>query len=141
MNKNSVPDDAIPEVAAFIEAREKIERFKAAYPEVFEQLAPLVEVYNSTLQSAEKAVRALGVTCGPFVRYQESTKYDPEKLYDAVGHDGFLNVGGKTKTVTVYEVDKSRLEAFISSGALPKEVVEAVRTISPRYKAPDPIKI
>lgn len=136
-----LPETAVPEVQAFIEAKEKVDRLKEAYPEVFEQLASIKDEYNSTLQAADKAVRARGVSCGPFVKYQEQTKYDAEKLYDALGREKFLEVGGKTSTITTYDVDRARLEAHIAAGAIDADVLGEVRTVSPRYRKPDPIEI
>lgn len=137
----SLPETAIPEVAAFLEAKERLDRLREAYPEVFEQLSELKDEYNSRLEAADKAVRARKISCGPFVKYQEQTKYDAEKLYDALGREKFLEVGGKTSTVTTYEVDRARLEAHIASGTIDKEVVEDVREVSPRYKKPEKIFI
>lgn len=136
-----IPEDQVPEVQHFIEVGEKIERLKEAYPEVFEQLQSLTEEFNAALESADKACRAKKISCGPFDLYQWQTKYNAEKLYEEVGRDKFLEIGGKISTVTQYDVDKAKLEAHISSGAIEKEVVDVVKETSPRYKKPEKIHI
>ena len=137
----TLPESSIPEVAAFVEAKERVDRLKEAYPEVFEQLSILAEDYNSTLEAAFKAVKAKNVSCGPFDRYQEQKKYDASKLYDAVGRERFLELGGKTTTVTEFSVDRARLEASIAASMVPQDVVEEVLIISPRYKQPEKITL
>lgn len=137
----TVPADQIPEVQHFLEVKDRVERLKEAYPEVFEQLQVLTQDYNQALEAAEKAVRARKVSCGPFNLYQWQTKYDADKLHEELGKEEFLRVGGKIQTITQYEVDKAKLEAHITSGSIPKEVVEEVREVSPRYKKPEKISI
>jgi hypothetical protein len=140
-NQNPVPESMIPEVAAFVEAQERISRLKESYPEIFEQLDILKDDYNTALEAAEKAVRAQKVSCGPFTLISIQTKYDAEKLYEAVGRDAFLRFGGIEKSVTVFSVDKSRLEAAIAANAVPSMVVEDVKDVSPRFKKPEKIVI
>jgi hypothetical protein len=137
--RKPVPENTIPEVAAFIEAELKIERLKAAYPEVFEQFQQLAEEYNTQLESAEKAVRGRGVSCGPFTVMSSTNKYDPDKLFEELGREKFLELGGTVKTITVYDVDKARLEAHIAAGAVPDAVLGETRTIVHRYKKPEKI--
>lgn len=129
----------IPEVAEFIEAKEKLQRLKDAYEDVFEAFGELVEAYNTTLEAAEKAVRSKQVSCGPFDLYQWQTKYHPDKLYEEVGHETFLAVGGKVELIPTYSVDKTRLDAAIAADKLPQAVVDIVRVKSPRYKKPSKV--
>lgn len=134
-----VPENQIPEVEHFLQVKERIENLKEAYPEVFEQLGQLAQDYNQALEAADKVVRAKKVSCGPFDLYQWQTRYNPEKLYEELGRDEFLKVGGTIKTITTYDVDKAKLEAHITSGVIASEVVEVVRDVSPRYKKPEKI--
>lgn len=140
-NTKTLPENAIPEVASFLEAQTRIQRLKEAYPEIFEQLEQLKDDYNAKLEAADKAVRAKQVSCGPFQLSSVAVKYDANKLYEEVGRDRFLEIGGMMKTVQVYEVDRARLEANIASGTLSKQVVDEVRDISPRYKKPEKVSI
>ena len=139
MATKNLPESAIPEVAAFVEAQERLQRLQDAYPEIFVQFKQLAEDYNQALEAADKAVRAQKVSCGPFSLMSVTTKYDAEKLYEEVGREAFLKFGGIEKSVTKYEVDKGRLEAAIAANAVPAKVVEDVRDISPRYKKPEKI--
>lgn len=135
----TVPESTIPEVARFIEAQERINRLKEAYPEIFEQFESLKDEYNSALEAADKAVRARGVSCGPFTMMNTATKYDPTKLYEEVGRDKFLEFGGVEKTITVFELDKARFDSCIAAGAVPSSIVGDVKSVTPRYKKPEKI--
>lgn len=138
--KKVVPESAVPEVQQFLAVREKLHRLKESYPEVFEALDALKQEYNQALEAADKVVRAKQISCGPFDLYQFQTKYDADKLAEELGESEFLRVGGVVKTVKTYDIDKAKLEAHITSGSIDKEVVDHVRTISPRYKKPDKIE-
>lgn len=131
----------VPDVLNFLTAVAELETFRALHGDIFDQYAQLVERYNQTLEAADKKVRALGITCGPFDRYQTSTSYDPKALYDAVGHDRFLQVGGDVHTEKVFKIDKAKVEVAIEQGRIPQEAVDSFRTISPRYHKPEKITI
>jgi hypothetical protein len=135
----TMAESSIPEVARFVEAQEKINRLKEAYPEIFEQFEALKDEYNSSLEAADKAVRSRGVSCGPFSLMNTATKYDPAKLYEEVGRDNFLRFGGVEKTVTVFELDKARFEAAVAAGEIPAAVLSDVKAVTPRYKKPEKI--
>lgn len=139
--QKKIEDHEIPEVVRFNEAREQIEQLYESYPQVFDQLRQLSEEYNSALEAADKAVRARKVTCGPFVMYQTQTKYHAEKLYEEVGRERFFELGGKVNTVTTFELDKAKFEAHVTANAVPAEVVEVVREVSPRYRKPEKISV
>lgn len=133
--------EAIPEVMEFLDAKAALEEFKAEHPKVFEELGHLVDRYNTTREQAEKAARAAEVKCGPFDAYQVTVKYDANALYNAIGRDLFLQVGGTISQKTVYDVDKGRLEAAITSPntKLTDEVVKSVRKETVVYHVPDPL--
>lgn len=141
MADHNTPLSEVPEVADFVEAQERIQRLKDAYPEVFEQLAQLKEDYNAKLEAADKAVRAKQISCGPFSLMSVQTKYNADKLYEELGRSTFLAVGGAEKTVTELSVDRARLEAAIAAGKVPQKTVDKVRDTSPRYKKPEKIII
>lgn len=136
-----VPETSIPEVVEFISAKDTLEAFKDSHVEVFEEWAGLVEKYNTAMQNADKAVRAREVTCGPWVCAHFTTKYDAETLYNHLGRDKFLEVGGRIEAKTVYEVDKGRIEASIAQGKIANDTVDSIRKISPTYHAPKPAAI
>lgn len=137
----TVPIESIPAVVEFVNARDAIQEFKEEHAEVFEQLEQLTEQYNTTLEQAVQSCRAQKVGCGPIVLKHFATKYDAEALYNAVGRDKFLELGGKLATQTVYDLDKGRLEACIAQNKLPKDVVETVRKESANFSKPEPLVV
>lgn len=134
---NTTDPVEIPAVVDYMDAADKLREFKEEHADVFEAYDFLVQEHNNKLEAAEKVVRAQGVSCGPFDLYQYQTKFDAEKLYDAVQREEFLRLGGKIETVPVYSVDKNIFEAKLAQGAVPKNVVDVVVKTSPRYKTPD----
>lgn len=136
-----VAETDIPEVMHFLAVKKQIDDLKEGYPEVFERLRQLQQDYNQALEAAEKAVRGRQVSCGPFNLYQWQTSLDAEKLYEELGRDEFLKVGGKIQTVTTYDLDKNKFEAHVTAGTIPKEVVDVVKKVSPRYKKPEKINV
>ncbi len=144
MQKKTAPNlnpREVPEVVEFLDAQDAIQAFKAEHPEVFEQLSQLVERYNTALEQADKACRSREVSSGPFNLYQFTTKYNAEALFNAVGRDAFLAMGGKLETVTQFSVDRGRLEACIAQGKLPNEVVAHVRKETPNFHEPDKLAV
>jgi hypothetical protein len=135
--------EEIPEVLEFLDAKAAVEEFKEEHPKVFEEFAHLVDRYNTTLEQADKAARAQEVKIGPFDAYQVKVQYDASALYNAIGRDLFLQVGGIINTETVYGLDKGRLEAAITSpnSKIPEEVVKSVRKESVVYHTPPKLVI
>jgi hypothetical protein len=132
------PTESFPEVIEFLEAKAALEEFKQVHPEVFEELSQLTERYNATLEQAEKVVRQSESKCGPFDAYQVSVKYNAEALYNAVGRDAFLQIGGTINQTTEYELDKGRFEAAVSSPSnkITEEVLKTVRKETVTYHVP-----
>lgn len=120
---------------------EVAERTIAMYEEenasVFATYKELIEERNQKRQAADKLVRALDVSCGPWDRYSERVKWDPDALYQGLGKDGFLAIGGSISTETVYKIDKDRVEQAYKAGSIPANVVTAARAVSPSYHAPE----
>jgi hypothetical protein len=133
---NDTDPSELPEVQAYIEAVDMLNAFRDQHPKIFEAYGALVDDMNQKLQAADKAVRAKGVSCGPWEHYQNQEKFDPQALYEALGRDDFLKVGGVLQTVTTYGLDKNKLKAAAVNGDVPEEVMEQVRTITPKYHAP-----
>lgn len=136
-----VPPSEIPEVEAFLEMDGQIQSLKENYPGVFDELKELAEKRNTLLEAADKAVRARGVTCGPFNQFQTATSYDAEKFLDAVGREDFLKLGGSIENVPQYSINKDTFNALAAQGKIPQEVVNVVKKESPRYKKPEKMVI
>jgi hypothetical protein len=135
--------EEIPEVMEFLDAKAALEEFKADHVGVFTELGHLVERYNATLEQAAQVARAQEVKVGPFDAYQVKVTYDSTALYNAVGRDVFLLVGGAINTETTYSVDKGRLEAAIASpnSKITEEVVKTVRKETVVYHVPQKLVI
>jgi hypothetical protein len=138
---NPKPVEEIPEVAAFEEVRERMKAVRDANAQFFSELDSLAEEYNDKRAAAIRATKAQEVSSGCIVMYQWSTKYDAEVLYQSLGHQGFLNVGGKVSQVADYSIDKARFESAHKSGQINDEVYNRVVTKSPRFKKPDEVHI
>ncbi|KPJ84926.1 MAG: hypothetical protein AMS18_16455 [Gemmatimonas sp. SG8_17] len=137
---NPVDPNEIPEVATYMEIRASLEGFKESNREVFEAFDTLVQAHNTALEAADKVVRAREISCGPWEYYQQQQKIDVDGLYDALGREKFLSIGGQLKTITTRDVDKTKLNSAITRGDIPEKVVDTVITLAPRYHAPKPIK-
>lgn len=147
------PSDVAP-VQEFLTAESELKEFVAQHDKVFDQYRSLVERRNAALENADKAVRATkGDECGPFKVSRTTTEYKPEILYEELGRETFLQLGGKIDTKTVYDIDKTRVEAAIArgqaleqagvqdlavlqQGGLPKSVVETFRETKVAYTTP-----
>lgn len=137
----TVDPEEVPEVIEFLDAQKSIEEFMDDNKAVFAQFQELVEKYNTSLEAADKACRGQQVRCGPFDLYQFTTKYDPDALFNAVGRNKFLELGGTTKQTTEYDLDKDAFEASVAKGLVSKEVVAEVRKVSPSFHSPKPLRI
>ncbi len=137
----TVDPEEIPEVMEFMAAQQAIEEFKDAHRNVFEVLETLVERYNTTLEQADKACRGQRITSGPFDLYQVTTKYNAEALYNAIGREEFLKLGGSVGTKATYDVDKGKLEAAIAQNKIDPNIVQSIRIETPNYHKPHPLSI
>ena len=131
----------IPEVLDYMDARERLETFRLTHAKVMEEYAGLCDQYNTTLQAADKAVRERRVSCGPFVLKHFATKYDGEALFNSVGRDLFLQLGGTIEQVPSYNVDRGKLEAAIAQNRVKPEVVAVVRQETPNFSKPPKVVI
>jgi hypothetical protein len=140
MSETKSPEE-IPEVKAYVEAETELRGFIAQNQQVFDTFGQLAEAVNDARSQADKAVRTEGVSCGPWDQYQIQTKYNARVLYEALGREEFLDVGGKLNTTTVFDVDKAKVKAAIARGDIPKDVAEQVVDKIPKYHAPKDIGI
>jgi len=128
-----VPVDEIPEVIEFLDAQVRLEEFKARHPDLLNELEDLVEDYNQKLQAAEKVVRGKEVNCGPFTQLTPAITYDAERLYNAIGREEFIRLGGIIRQVPEYVIDGKTVEAAILGRRIPKEVAEVVKKTTRKY--------
>jgi hypothetical protein len=136
MPKNPVPVESIPEVKSYEEAKEMLETFMEQHSRVFATFRNLADTLNQRKDAADKVVRAKQVSCGDWDLYQFQTKVDAEAMFNALGMDSFLKFGGTVSTKTVYEADKTKVEAAISRREISEELAPTILTKSPRYHSP-----
>ncbi len=132
----------IKEVVAFEQAKTALEAFRSdnqtvmTPAQVLHHYDLLVNTYNETMQAADKAVRSLEVTCGDWDLYSRYTKVDWQKLYSALGREGFLDAGGKLGNSVTVSGDMKTFELAAAQGQIPPEVVEGCTIIESKYHAP-----
>jgi hypothetical protein len=131
----------VPEVQEVQDLKLELDALKGEFPEVFMRLADLADRYNTAVERAEKIVRARGISCGPFINYSASMKYDAEKMYEELGEELFFETGGSVEHVATYKVDKDRVEAAVQSGKIPEESIEGFRTVARTYRKPSKLEL
>jgi len=127
MEKDELDVDEIPEVAALV-------AFDERHKEELERMRELLEERDILLQAASKAVRALGVSCGPFRKMSESYKINWEEAHELLGEIAFTHVGGTVERVAKYKGDKNMYMAAWVRREVPEQVDSQVRTLVRRYK-------
>ena len=137
----AIPEESIPEVLQYQEAKGRLENWKSTYPGAYEELKEILELVNTTGENAEKVVRAREVTCGPFTLKHYTMNTDANALYDAVGQEDFQKFGGSIQTVRQYDVDKKVFEALVVQKKIHPDVVEKVVTYSPAFTVPKKFQI
>jgi hypothetical protein len=131
----------LKEVAHFEEAATRLRDFQQKHSSVFEEFSALANEYNDLLEAAEKATKALGVSCGSFELFQTTVAYDAQALYDLLGNDKFLSVGGTVSTQRVYNLDKTRVRAAIAKKDIPAESLEHFTKTTNKFHRPSKIEI
>lgn len=131
----------IQEVAELMSIKAEIDRFKMNHEAIFQEYSELTERYNSALEAAEKAVRAKGITCGPFINYSTRMTIDADKMYDEIGKEDFLKYGGRIVERTVYEIDNERVTRHIEAGDIPAEAAKEFMKVSRNYRKPDKLVV
>lgn len=134
MTKKNEPPTSLRELVRFDAAKEALDG-------ALDSLKPLIEEYNDSLEQADAAVRGRGVSMGHFKITREFDEFDPDKLFELVGRDKFLEWGGTEKIARELSVDKTKLRSFIAAGKVPKAVVDQILTRKRQYSTPKPLKL
>lgn len=135
-------NDEVPaEVTDYLRARERLEAFKARHPELWEELSTLTEEYNAARDGADRVVRDRNIEAPGFQKISVTTAYDADALYESLGPEEFLRVGGTSESVRKFSVDKKRIEAAIATGQIDEKTVARVRKITPRYHTPKKLEL
>lgn len=130
-----------PAVTRFEAAKREIERLREENEDLFDMLEGAIEEYNAALEQANAVVRALETSCGDFKVTSAYTEYDPDALFELVGREKFLELGGTEDVRRSLTVDKVKLRSYIEAGKVPKHVAEAISTPHRKYSTPKPLKL
>lgn len=128
----------LPEVKAFIEARDRLDAFADQHPAFMREYERLVEEYNQKLGAADHVCRARAVSSGPWQIDKRQIRYHADLIAKHLGRERFEAIGGAALAVTQYSIERHRVVAALESGAIPRAVVKHVRTITRTYQSPKP---
>ena len=126
----------IQAVREFEVAEQTLSIFEEEHKAIFTDYRELIEERNQKREAADKLVRGRDVSCGPWKRYTETIKWDPDELYQRMGRDNFLAIGGTIGTELIYTIDKDKAELAYKAGNIPKTVAETARKATPSFHAP-----
>lgn len=130
-----------PQRTSSLKEFDRFERAQEALEEALAPLQPLIEEYNAALEEVDGAVRARGISVGDFKIVREYDEFNADKLYELVGRDKFLELGGAETLVRKLSVDKAKFRSFLAAGKLPKDIVEQIHTRQRQYSTPKPLKL
>ncbi len=137
----SVPPLSIPEVKAFLKAKQAFDEWEAQYPVAARKLRELAPAYNATLTVGALATKELRVKAMPFDLYSYTRKFDAELLYASVGRQKFAAMGGTLATVEEKGISKDRFVAAVAQKLVGPELADQVLTYTPNFHKPDPISL
>jgi hypothetical protein len=126
---------AIVAVKAYERVDKAIRTFMSEHTKVFKPFAELLEKLEAKRMIADAAMRSTDASFGPWQRSEQRT-YDTVLLHELIGEEKFLELGGTVSEVPVYELEKDKLELAIVAEKIASTVVEKIRTITPKYRAP-----
>lgn len=130
----TIEPEEVPEVLALQEAIENLNNWKKTYQGAYDEFIELGIQYNTALEAADKVMRAREASSGPIEMLGYSASFNANALYDAVGREDFLKLGGSVQTIQQYDIDKKQFEGYVVQNKVPKAVVEKVVTYTPRFK-------
>lgn len=136
---NKVEIETIPEVAEYERVLAVYNKFRKDNPTYFRILDELLEELNSKMEAAEKVVRSRHVSCGSFHLFQKNVKVDSNKVYDIIGRERFLKIGGEESTIITRRITKEALEAAVQQKLVDEKEIAPARTEEDRYHAPGKI--
>lgn len=129
------------EVDEFLQARERYFRWQKQYPQAYSELLELQSDYNATRDAAEKILRAHGKSEGPFQIKSSRLSYDAEKLYDEVGKEVFLALGGEISTNVSFKIDSTTLQSKIAAKKVDPAVIESISKPVHVFDAPKKLQV
>lgn len=137
----TVPVEEIPEVGKFVQEQERFKQFRKDNAQFFEYLTQLATDYNEALSAARAACKQRGVSCGPIQVATVQTKYDADAMYDVLGREKFLEMGGTLETVQKRGLDKKRVDFNIDNGKIEADQAALIRKRNPTFKSNDVVSV
>jgi hypothetical protein len=110
----------IQAVREFEVAEQTLAMYEEEHKAIFSEYRELIEERNQKREAADKMVRGKDVSCGPWKRFTETIKWDPDELYQRLGRNNFLAIGGTIGTELVYSIDKDKAELAYKAGNIPR---------------------
>lgn len=118
------PQD-LPEVHEYLRGLEMWEALKnntnviyTSPHDILETARQIIENLEILRAAAEKAVRAAGVSCGPFKLTSSTLSIDWDKVHATKGREGFLRAGGVIKETVKFQGDVNRYMAAKAQGLI-----------------------
>lgn len=130
--------EAIKAIKSYETTERKISLFESENGEVFKTYDAMLDELERKRQVADAKIRATDATFGPWERFSEQKNYDTTALYDLIGKERFLALGGTVTEMPVIELERDKLELAIAEKEISKSVVSAILKITPKYRAPKP---
>lgn len=138
----------IPEVKEYMDMLSAWEAFKndttqiqTSVSAVMERVGEYVNKLETLRSRADKAVRAAGVSCGPFTMIQNNLKIDWDKVHAGRGREGFIQVGGSIVEKNTCKGDVNRYLAAKAKGLITPEEAKEYETDDHKFKKIDPYNV
>lgn len=128
--------EAIVAVKEFEVTERVLDLFKIENGQTFKIYGELLDEREQKRQVAEAAIKSVDASFGPWERFSEQKTYYPMAVYQHLGEKGFLELGGKLETETVYILDKEKIELAIAANKIPEEIIPEIRKVTPKYRSP-----
>jgi len=122
----------IPQVTAYVEAKERLDRFITANSVTFMEYQKLLDDCNAAKDDADRVVREMRVNCGPFKVHAVVNKIRGKDLADFVGQSVFLQYGGVIETTNTFKINEDDYERMKSDGVIPPDANFEIQEL--RYK-------
>lgn len=130
---------AIAAVQAYERAFKKLALYRTEHPDVFGGYRKLIDKLEEKRVVADAKMRATNASFGDWKR-SEQRSYDCALLCERIGLAAFLELGGTVRSEPIHSLDRETIEVAIAERTIPAAIVDEIRTITPKYTAPKPLK-
>lgn len=127
---------AIEAIKEYEVAERVLDMFKIENSAIMKTYGELLEELEQKRQVADARIRATDASYGKWERFSEQKKYFPDKVYEIVGKDKFLEMGGSISSQPVYSIDPKKIDLAIADGTIPEAGAEHVKKVTSKYRSP-----